>query len=352
MFATSSFVHSYGPWIITLLGIAHAIAGFCYFSKARYGVTWAVAWLVLTIVSVLLLQSAPTTILTVFGLALAAWTAWWMTMRPSNERRWVSENSQLGKGTFSGETLTIENVRNFKWQGKGRHEASWETRSYNLNELDAADLYVSTWGSPHIAHMLISFTFKHQTPLCFSIETRRERTERWSSLAGFFKAYEIMIIPGDELDHVQVRTNIRKERVRLYRLDVDRDTAKKLLEVYVRDMNALHDKPRFYHTLWTNCTTEIARLVRAIGIKTPLDWRLILTGHVPKYLYAQGTLGRALPFDALDKQADIGERARAADPSIPFHEAIRIGLHDPRFANARAANPSQAPAGTLSANAR
>lgn len=321
---------TYTPFLITAVGIAHAVAAFCYFSKARHGLTWAIAWLSLTISVVAMLTTAPRLAFAGFGAAVIAWTAWWATMRPSNVRRWVAENAHLAKGTFVGTQLSIENVRSFTWLGKGRHEARWQTRTYDTDQLDAVDLLVSTWGNPHIGHMLISFTFSNADPLCFSIETRRERTERWSTLAGFFKAYEIIIIPADETDHVHARTNVRREHVRLFRLNVDQPTAQRLLAAYVRDMNALGLKPKFYHTLWTNCTTEIARLVRAIGVKTPLDWRLVLTGHIPAYLYRLGILGQGLPYASLNAQADIGERARQATSDGDFSSTIRVNLYDPR----------------------
>jgi hypothetical protein len=333
---------SFLPLAIAVVGILHAMAGFAYFSKARFGLVWAVAWLLLTIGTILLLPVQSTLALGLFGAAVLAWTVWWARMRPSNDRRWVAENARVATATLRGEQLTIGNVRNFTWHGKGRFDSAWETRTYNLDRLDAADLFVSTWGNKHIAHMLLSFTFTDREPLCFSIETRREKTEKWSTTAGFFRAYEIAIIPADENDHVRVRTNVRGEHVRLYRLNVNQSTVRRLLLAYVDDMNALAEKPRFYHTLWTNCTTEIARLVRTLGIKTPLDWRLVLSGHVPAYLYDNHVLGRGLPFASLDARADIVARAKAVPDGASFSRAIRVDLYDPRvaeFASVDAAAP-------------
>ena len=68
-----------------------------------------------------------------------------------------------------------------------------------------------------------------------------------------------MFIAADERDVVGVRSNIRGEDVQLYRLRTPADTARKLLLEYVVDANALAQKPAFYNSLTTNCTTTIFR---------------------------------------------------------------------------------------------
>jgi len=36
----------------------------------------------------------------------------------------------------------------------------WETREYDLSKLRGVDLFLSTWGSPLIAHTIASWAFK------------------------------------------------------------------------------------------------------------------------------------------------------------------------------------------------
>ena len=73
-----------------------------------------------------------------------------------------------------------------------------------------------------IAHILVSFGFEDGRYLVFTVETRKEKGERYSELGGFFKEFELSIVATDERDAVRVRTNVRDEDVYLYRIDMPR----------------------------------------------------------------------------------------------------------------------------------
>ncbi|MFM2422473.1 MAG: hypothetical protein RL291_1003, partial [Pseudomonadota bacterium] len=57
--------------------------------------------------------------------------------------------------------------------------------------------------------------------------------------------------------------------------------------------------------------------------------------------YTHGALGRGIPFEELNRRADIGERARAAGTGEAFHRAIRRDLYDPRVAEFIAAEATE-----------
>ncbi len=48
----------------------------------------------------------------------------------------------------------------------------WEPASYNLANLREADIFITWWGSPWIAHPIVSFDFGDQGWVAMSIETR------------------------------------------------------------------------------------------------------------------------------------------------------------------------------------
>ena len=48
-----------------------------------------------------------------------------------------------------------------------------------------------------------------------------------------------------------------------------------LLLDYVREMNALAEKPRWYNALTHNCTTTIWHHQKAVGVARSFDWRLL-----------------------------------------------------------------------------
>ena len=94
---------------------------------------------------------------------------------------------------------------------------------------------MSYWAGEAIAHTIVSFGFDDGAWLAFSIETRKQRDEVYSSIAGFFKQYELAVVAADERDVVRVRSNIRGEDVRIYRLRMTPANARILLGEYVVD---------------------------------------------------------------------------------------------------------------------
>src|SRR4029453_17770007 len=218
------------------------------------------------------------------------------TIRPSNARDWAREYAKIPYGEIDGDRLTLHNVRNFDYRSPTDFTDRWGTRTYDLSKLSELDLFMSYWGSPYIAHTILSWVFTEGPPLAVSIETRRERTESYSALRGFFREYEICYVAADERDLVRLRTNYRGEDVYLYRLKTDLQRSRELLLDYVKSMNELRDQPGWYNALTHNCTTTTPRHRKALGQQTSFDWRVLANGYGDQMLYEQGALDTTLPF--------------------------------------------------------
>jgi len=312
-----------GQALLAILGILHAVAAYFYFSKERHAARWSTAWLVLTALALWQLPVRPLASALTFGAVIAAWTWWWGSIPALAARNWVPEDARQATATLAGAHLIVHNLRNFTWHAARDFVPCWEQRSYDLANLIAVDLFVCTWGDPRIAHLIVSFVFSDTVPLAFSIETRRETSEKWSILAGLMKAYELVMIAADERDVIRVRTNVRHERVRRYRVLSTPTMRQRMLIRYIEELNEVAAHPRFYNTLYRNCTTEVVRLLRETGLPVPLDWRLLVSGYVPEYLYQYRLIATDQPFAQVQPAADIGALARAADADPAFSRLIR-----------------------------
>lgn len=258
----------------------------------------------------------------IFALVLA----WWGTITPSNDRDWTPDVARSVTATIDGDRLVISNVRNFTWRSDTDFDQRWEQRVYSLSQVRNVDLILPYWSGEAIAHLIVSFGFFDGSRLAFSIETRKERDEAYSTIAGFFRQYELVIIAADERDVVRVRSNVRGEDVRIYRLRMPPTYAEGLLREYVADANDLARAPRWYNTLTGNCTTLVFGMIRAVRPGLHPDYRVLLSGYLPDYAYDLGAIDTSMPFQELRSLSRIHDKALQADADPNFSTKVREGM--------------------------
>ena len=191
------------------------------------------------------------------------------------------------------------------------------------------DLFLIYWAGPEMAQLIMSFGFDDGEKLAWSIEIRRQKNGQYSPVADAFKTHALVYLATTERDSVRLRSNVRGEDARLYRLRTSPEQARTLLLEYVAEANALAKHPAFYNSITTNCTTSVAKLIRAAGGTLPFDWRLIVNGYLPGYLYDRGAVVTTIPLSELMALARIDERAKAADLLADFSRLIRVGVPSP-----------------------
>lgn len=254
----------------------------------------------------------------------------WLAIPASNTREWQPDVATLPYAEIRGDRVIVHNVRNADYRSETDYTVRLEDRDLDLSKLRSLDLFLVYWGSPLIAHTIMSWGFEGDQYLAISIETRKEKGESYSALRGFFRQYELTFVVADERDVVRLRTNYRGEEVYVYRMDVPPADARLMLLKYLQAVNALRDHPEWYNALTENCTTAIRRVAGSDARRSWVSWKLLLNGHLDELAYDIGAFDRSLPFPVLREKSRVNDRAKAADADPQFSARIREGL--PRMA--------------------
>lgn len=303
-----------------------------YLAPGGPGVRLALAWLFaalgLASVAALAFRRVRWRAAAGFAVAFVLVLGVFFGTRPSNDRDWQTDVSRLPSVEIDGDRVTVRNVRNFDYRSETDYTPAWYDRSFDLRELDRVDLVAVYWMGPAIAHILVSFGFGDEH-LAVSIETRKEKDESYSTLAGFFRQYELIYVVADERDVIRLRTNYRKdppEDVYVYRVTAPVENARRFFLDYMRSVDELNSDPTFYNTLTTNCTTVILTHTAVNPGHLPYSWKILLSGYTPEYAYDEGRLAATLPFEELQRRSHVNAAAQAADQAPDFSQRIRADL--------------------------
>ena len=262
------------------------------------------------------------------GFALAL--AWWLSLKPSNDRAWQADVAQTPWAEVNGGIVTIHNYRDCVSPAEFGDTCRWVTKTVRLSDLRGVDVALVHWGLPMIAHLIVSFHFANDDYIAVSVEMRKQIGQSYSSIRGFFRQYTLIYIFAGERDLIRLRSNFRQgEEVDLYRTTADADYSRKLFLQYVRRANQLHEQPEWYNALTSNCTTNVFSEMEAIGPLpagiSRIDPRVLLSGEADKMLYDHGLLAGNLTFVKLREQSRVNPAARAAGDAPDFSRLIRAG---------------------------
>ncbi len=230
--------------------------------------------------------------------------------RPTNDADWEPELAIPATVSIAGDDITIAQIRNFTYRTRDDFSPHYETRNYQLSTLQNIDMIVSHWAGDLIAHVFLSFGFAAEKYLAISIEIRRRKGQKYSSLAGFFHQYEMFYVLADERDLIGQRAAIRGEEVYLYRLQIPDVIKRIVLMSYLTRIQHLAAKPEFYNTATNNCTTNIFHHANAGERRIPFNWKILASGYVDQYAYNLGILDQSTDFKTLKAKSRIS-------PAIP-----------------------------------
>lgn len=248
-----------------------------------------------------------------------------MALRPSNERDWTEDQLHLASAVIDGDAVRISNLRNALYRSTSDFDVRWESRTYDLRQLDSVWFMVepfADWRGP--AHTLLSFGFANGDFLAISVEIRKERGESFSPLMGLLRQYELIYVIGDERDLIGLRANHRRDEVYLYPIRTTFESRRLLLLSMLERANGLIAQPEFYNTLSNTCTSNIVDHIELISPgRIPFSFKTLLPAYADDLAFDLSLIDTDLPRESYRAAHQINDLARLHADSAGFSAGIR-----------------------------
>jgi hypothetical protein len=243
-----------------------------------------------------------------------------LSARPRLDRDWVEHLAITPTVDVRNEGFSVTPVTD--WTYAGTEEPAG--KAYTAFSADFADLR-NVWFvvEPHpglrpMAHTLVLFEFEGDRMVGLTIEARREAKEDYSALRGAFNAFELAYIWSTPRDLLTRRAVMLEHDVLVYPLALTPAQKDTFLRDLLAETQALARRPRFYNTLFSNCTNELAKTA-----KLPWNYAFVLTGYSAEQLHRM----KLIPGDNM---ADVRRnallsaelRSWASLPSAQFDTAL------------------------------
>jgi len=261
----------------------------------------------------------------VLAIPIVAYGLLTLLVRPSNERDWSADQVRLAAASFIGDTVHIENVRNNVYRSVADYDVRWERRSYDLRELESVWFIVEPFSEVRgPAHTFLSFGFSNGEYVAISVELRKEKGETFHPLRGLLRQYELQYVVGDERDLIGLRANHRHDSVFVYPVRTTPEKKRELFVAMLRRANGLAEKPEFYNTLWSSCTTNIVSHINDIAPKrVPFSYKVLLPAYSDELAYDLGLLETTLPRESFRGPHLVNARAAEFADQDGFSRGIR-----------------------------
>jgi hypothetical protein len=269
-------------------------------------------------------------VLSAFGVFLVLFLIWQFSLKVPTQGNWQTPLAVQSTAEFKGDRVTVRNVRNFRYAGSEREEdlrPVYDDRTYDLNKVRKVWYVTEPFkGLPIAAHTFLSFEFSDGNFLSISIEARKKKGQVYNLFKGVLHTYPLMYIAADERDVILMRANIRKNTVYLYPVKLSKpEEGKILLRDMLERMNDLVIHPKWYNTLWANCTSSIAWHVNRIwpGKLGVIPWEVWVSGYADRLAFKRGLIDTDLPLDEARIRFDISKKSQLIGDVQDYSKRIR-----------------------------
>jgi hypothetical protein len=246
-----------------------------------------------------------------------------ITQPPRSDRDWYPYLSRAVDVELSGGRFAVTPVSAWSYVREGPTDETYIEAAYDISELREVWFMIEPQpGSQLAAHTLLLFEFEGDRLLGLTIEARRERHEDYSALHGLFNAFELAYIWGSARDFLTRRAVMLDHEVFVYPVDITDEQKRMLLTRLLQRTESLETRPRYYNTIMSNCTNELAK---AAGFQWAPAY--ILTGRSDEYLFRRGIIPGA-SFAQAHARSDMTDFVQAlnAAPADVFDRELLAEL--------------------------
>jgi hypothetical protein len=261
------------------------------------------------------------------GISIAALLAFLVTpvllAEPRLDRRWVDNLAHMPNVQLSPGAFALDHVTDWSYTSEGPVKRDVVTFANTFDDLHNVWFMVEPQpGGEYAAHTLILFEFDGDRIVGLTVEARLEQGETYDAVAGAFNRYELSYIWATARELLTRRVTFLDKDVYVYPLQLDENQKRNFLRLLLEGTIDVSTHPRFYNTITSNCTNELAKVA---GLGWHYSW--VLTGYSPQRLYElkliPGETFESAKKDALLKTAIAGWNNL---PSRDFDQALLAEL--------------------------
>ena len=244
--------------------------------------------------------------------------------KASNNKNWSLDQKILPEISIDGDSVTIRNIRYCKYTSESKYVCDYYNKTFKVSELTGLSYIVEPFYIFGAAHTFVSFCFNDEDYVAISVEIRKKVGQTFSAFGGLFNRNELMYVISDERDIIKLRSNYRNNKVYVYPVKVSKEKIQDLFVDMVKRAKKLKEKPEFFNTVLSACTTNIVDHVNKISKGLiPNDYRIWIPENADEFAYELGLLGKDFSFAKLRKRHLINKQAEKYVDSENFSREIR-----------------------------
>ena len=252
----------------------------------------------------------------------------YIKQEPHTSGDWQQQLAIASTAEFNGDQVLIKNVRNFRYYPT-EHDMhpNYYDKTYDLDQVKRVWYTTEPFNENNsAAHTYVSFEFNNGDFLGISIEARKTKDQTFSIWAGMVHSYPLIYIAADERDLAILRANIRKDKVYVYPVKLEKpENARLLLVDMLNKMNKLSVEPEWYNSLFSNCTSSIAKHINNItpGRISRFSWQLWLTASADELALNRGLLDTELSIEKAREKFFINDISQKIGDVPNYSKEIR-----------------------------